>query len=48
LSEIRNVTEPFLDNLEHVTLELHSIYPSVSGITIRKNNCIILSFNRSD
>ncbi len=48
LPEIRNITEPFLDNLQRITLELHYIYPSVSGIAISKNNCIIVPFNRSD
>ncbi len=47
LPEIHNVTEPSRGNLQHVTLELHSIHSSVSGITISKNNCIIVSFNRT-
>jgi hypothetical protein len=44
LSEDGDVAVPFLDNFQHLAFqpEFHTIYPSVSGITINKYNGIIL------
>ncbi len=45
LSESSNVAVRFLENFQHLAFQSHTIYPSVSGITINKNNCITSSID---
>ena len=40
-----NIAIPFLDNFHYVTFRFHAIYPSVSGITTDKDDCIIVALS---